>query len=708
MIPINKRSIGSCIILSLITFGIYSIYWEYLLVKNTRTIKKDDSSCTGEMLCLIFIPFYSLYWWFTRGKLVRDEFSKHGFSASSKETAFLVLALFGLGIVAMAIMQNDFNSLPSESTQSDQRSAGSGMNKLKRILLCVREYKFQSFLSPLFILGEVVIECLIPFITAKLIDNIQNDCDMSVITKYGGILVVMAIASLACGALAGHFCSVASCGFAKNLRHDLFYAVQKYSFANIDSFSASSLVTRLTTDVTNVQNSYMMVIRTAVRSPLMLTFSIVMTIKLSPTLTTAFLAMIPFLIVGVIVCIIKALPLFKMIFKRYDALNNSVRENIAGIRAVKSFVREDYENQKFNVASDNVCRDFTKAEKLMAFVSPLMQGASYVVMIIVSIVGAKLIITTHSTELTVGSLSSVLTYGMQVLMSLLMLSMIFVMVSMSFASANRIAEVLDAETTIQNPENPVMSVEDGSIDFENVSFAYSSRAKRNTLDNINLHIESGETVGIIGATGSGKTSLIQLIPRMYDVKGGTVSVGGTDVRSYDLITLRDSVSVVLQKNELFTGTIKENLRWGDKNATDEEIVNACRLAQAEEFIDTLPDKYDTFIERGGTNVSGGQKQRLCIARALLKKPKILILDDSTSAVDTKTDALLRKAFREEIPNTTKIIIAQRISSVKDADKIVVINNGRINAVGTHDELMASNDIYREIYESQNKAGDFDE
>ncbi|MBP9988452.1 MAG: ABC transporter ATP-binding protein [Ruminococcus sp.] len=582
------------------------------------------------------------------------------------------------------------------------------MHQIKRILKSVREYKIQSILSPLFIMGEVIIECLIPFITAKLIDNIQNECDMSVISKYGIILVIMAIASLCCGALAGHFCSVASTGFAKNLRHDLFYAVQNYSFSNIDKFSSSSLVTRLTTDITNVQNSYMMIIRTAIRSPFMLIFSIVMTIKLSPTLTTAFLAMIPFLIVGIFVVIIKALPLFKVIFKRYDALNNSVQENVAGIRAVKSFVRERYENQKFNFASDNVCKDFTKAEKLMAYVSPLMQGASYVVMIIVSIVGAKLIVTTHSTELTVGSLSSVLTYGMQVLMSLLMVSVIFVMVSMSLASINRIVEVLDDEIPIKNPANPVMEVKNGSVDFENVNFAYSEKAERNTLENINLHIKSGETVGIIGSTGSGKTSLIQLISRLYDVKDGSVKVGGIDVRDYDIKVLRDAVSVVLQKNVLFSGTIKDNLRWGNKDATDEEIQRACKLSQAHEFVLARPDGYDTFIERGGANVSGGQKQRLCIARALLKNPKILILDDSTSAVDTRTDALIRKAFAEELPNTTKIIIAQRISSVQNADKIVVLNNGTINAIGTHDELVKNNDIYREVFESQNRAGDFDE
>lgn len=582
------------------------------------------------------------------------------------------------------------------------------MNVIKRLMKCIREYKRPSLLSPFFIALEVVVECTIPFITAKLINNIEEKCELAVIGKYGAVLVGLAILSLIFGALSGYFCSIASCGFAKNVRHDLFHSVQKYSFANIDKFSTSSLVTRLTTDVTNVQNAYMMIIRIALRSPLMFIFSVIMTIMISPKLTSTFLVMLPFLLVGVLVMMKKAMPLFKSIFKKYDALNNSVQENVDGIRAVKSYVREDYEQKKFKAAADDVCNDFTRAEKLMAMANPLVQAAIYVVMLIVCFVGAKMIVSTSATSLTVGELSSVLTYGMQVLMSLMMLSMVFVMISMSAASANRIVEVLDEQGTITNPENPVRKVENGDIDFENVSFSYSEKAEKHTLSNINLHIKSGETVGIIGGTGSSKSSLIQLVSRLYDVSDGAVKVGDVDVRDYDIETLRDSVSVVLQKNVLFSGTIKDNLRWGDKNASDEEISRVCALAQVEEFINEMPEKYDTFIERGGTNVSGGQKQRLCIARALLKKPKILILDDSTSAVDTRTDALIRKALSEEIPSTTKIIIAQRISSVQGADKIVVMNNGEINAVGTHDELIKSNQIYSEVYESQNKAGDFDE
>lgn len=582
------------------------------------------------------------------------------------------------------------------------------MHVIKRLLKCVREYKIHSILSPIFIALEVVIEVYIPFITAQLIDSIENGCDMQQIQKYGLKLVVMAVLSLACGALAGLFCSIASCGFAKNIRHDLYYAVQSFSFSNIDKFSTSSLVTRLTTDVANVQNSYMMLIRTALRSPMMLVFSIIMTIRINGKMTLNFLLMIPFLFFGIFFIIKRAMPLFKRIFKRYDAMNESVQENIAGIRAVKSFVREDYERTKFNNASDRVCSDFTGAEKIMALTSPLIQSASYIILLAACVVGSKLIISTGATKLTVGGLSSILTYGMQVLMSLMMLSMIFVMVSISAASANRIVEVLDEVSDIQNPENPIKTVKNGDIDFENVDFAYSYKQNRPTLNNVNLHIKSGETVGVLGGTGSGKSSFIQLISRLYDTTKGSVKVGGVDVRDYDIEVLRDAVSVVLQKNVLFSGTIKENLRWGDKNATDEDIVRVCKLAQAEEFIEAMPEKYDTYIERGGVNVSGGQKQRLCIARALLKKPKILILDDSTSAVDTHTDSLIRKAFREEIPYTTKLIIAQRISSVKDADRIIVMDNGMISGIGTHDELMENNEIYREVYESQTGAGDFDE
>lgn len=585
---------------------------------------------------------------------------------------------------------------------------GKKMNIIRVLKKSIREYKRDSILTPILVAFEALVECIIPLMVANLVNKMQNGCDLSVILKYGVILIIMACFSLLFGALAGITAANASAGFGKNLRKDLFMAVQNFSFENIDRFSASSLVTRMTTDVTNVQMAYMMIIRTVVRAPLMLIFSLVMGYIMGGPLAFIFLFTIPVLGIGLGLVIKKTMPLFRKVFKKYDNLNNSVQENINGIRVVKSFVRVDFEMKKFNEAAEDVCADFTKAEKILALNNPMMQFCLYVVMIFVLTFGSYLVVNFGGAIIQVGQLSSLLTYSFQILMSLMMLSMIFVMVTISIESCERIVAVLEEKRTISNPENPIYEVNDGSIDFNNVSFKYSKRADRYALENINLHIKSGQTIGILGGTGSSKTSLVNLISRLYDVTEGEVKVGGVNVKDYDLVTLRDAVSVVLQKNVLFSGSIKENLRWGNKDATDEEIEEACHLACADEFIEQFPDKYDTHIEQGGTNVSGGQKQRLCIARALLKKPKILILDDSTSAVDTKTDAIIRAGFKKFIPETTKIIIAQRVSSVQDADQIIIMNNGSIEAVGTHDELLASNPIYQEVYYSQNKGGEQDE
>ncbi|SET50795.1 ABC transporter ATP-binding protein [[Clostridium] polysaccharolyticum] len=579
---------------------------------------------------------------------------------------------------------------------------------IRRLSKSIREYAFMTWMTPVMMTGEVVCECFIPMLTASLINNIQSGCELSIIVKYGLGLTLMAILSLTFGCLAGVFCATASTGFAKNLRHDLFYKVQGYSFSNIDRFSTSSLVTRLTTDVNNVQMAFMMIIRIAVRSPLMLIFAFIMSIRVGRKLAWIFAGFIPFLGCALAYIIYKVMPLFRAVFKKYDKLNNSIQENIKGIRVVKSFVREEYEKEKFFAASDDVRKDFTHAEKILAFNHPIMQFCIFCSLILISFFASKLIITSHGSYINIGSLTSMITYSMQILMSLMMLSMIFVMLTLSSASAKRIAEVLDEENDLKNPEHPIMEVPNGSIDFENVSFQYSAKADKMTLAGINLHINAGMTVGIIGGTGSGKTSLIQLISRLYDVTEGSVKVGGIDVREYDLSALRDQVAVVLQKNILFSGSIKENLRWGNANASDEELVRICKLAQADEFISRFPDGYDSHIEQGGSNVSGGQKQRLCIARALLKKPKIMILDDSTSAVDTRTDALIRKAFKNEIPDTTKLIIAQRISSVEDADLILVMDNGKIHGMGTHSQLLANDAIYKEVYMLQNKVGETNE
>ncbi|MBS6475352.1 MAG: ABC transporter ATP-binding protein [Clostridiales bacterium] len=579
---------------------------------------------------------------------------------------------------------------------------------IKELKKCIREYKKPSLITPIAVSLEVVMECIIPFIVAQLVNRISEGCPFGEIAVYGAVLVVMAGLSLTFGAWAGSTCATASCGFARNLRKDMFYKIQTYSFGNIDKFSTSSLVTRLTTDVTNVQMAYMMIIRTAIRCPLMLIFSFVMAFVMGGKMAIIFAVVLPLLGFGLFFIIRKVMPLFKSVFKKYDALNASIQENVKGMRVVKSFVREEYEKEKFGAAAEDVCADFTRAERILAINNPLMQFCMYAIMVFVLTFGSYTVITSSGMDLNVGQMSSLITYGFQVLMSLMMVSMVFVMITMAGESARRIVEILQEESTLSNPESPIYEVADGSIDFDGVSFKYSETAEKFALSDIDLHIRSGETVGIIGGTGTSKSSLIQLISRLYDTTVGAVRVGGQDVRSYDLDALRNQVAVVLQKNILFSGTIKENLRWGNPDATDEEMAQACRLAQAEEFILQLPQGYDTYIEQGGANVSGGQKQRLCIARALLKKPKILILDDSTSAVDTRTDALIRKAMREFIPETTKIIIAQRISSVQEADRIIVMEGGRINAVGTHQELLAANAIYREVYQSQNKAGEEDE
>ena len=569
---------------------------------------------------------------------------------------------------------------------------------VKLLQKSLREYRGVSILTPILVSLEVVMECIIPFITARLVNEIKAGCSIDEILRIGGLLVLMAALSLLFGSLAGLTCSTASCGLGKNLRHDIFHAVQGYSFENIDHFLTSSLVTRMTTDVTNVQFAYMMVIRTAIRSPLMLVFAFIMAFVMGGRMAWIFLFVLPVLGLGLALVIAKTIPLFRRVFKKYDKLNESIQENVKAMRVVKSFVREDYESEKFGRAAEDVCADFTRAERILALNGPLMQFCIYSVMVFTLSFGSYTIISSMGLDLDVGQLSALLTY------SFMMLSMVFVMITMAGESTKRIIEVLSEKSTLTNPENPVFEVADGSVDFDGVSFRYSEKAERMALSGIDLHIKSGETIGIIGGTGSAKSTLVNLISRLYDVTEGSVKVGGRDVREYDIETLRSQVAVVLQKNQLFSGTIKDNLRWGNKEATDEEMVHVCRLAQADDFISQFPDGYDTYIEQGGTNVSGGQKQRLCIARALLKKPNVLIFDDSTSAVDTKTDACIRKALREFMPETTKIIIAQRTASVEDADRIVVMDGGRIMAVGTHAELMAANEVYREIYTSQNKAG----
>ena len=576
----------------------------------------------------------------------------------------------------------------------------------KRLASCIREYKRPTILTLFFIVMEAVIECLIPFITADLVNRVQSGSDdMSRILQTGLFLAAMAVLSLAFGGGAAFTSAKASAGFAKNLRRDLFHRVQEYAFENVDKFSSASLVTRMTTDISNVQMSYMMLIRIAVRAPLILIFSIVMAYVMGGALATSFVVIVPILAVGLWLISRNAMPAFRRVFKKYDRLNESIEENVRGMRVVKGFSREEYEKTKFRTASEDICGDFTRAERIVAANAPLMQLCVYFNLIFVLLVGSELIVRYGGARINVGEMSAMLTYGFQVLMQLMMLSMVYVILTMSAESFKRIYEVLQEEPALTNPENPVMEVADGSVDFDSVSFKYSKKSSRYALSQVDLHIPSGATVGILGGTGSSKSTLVQLIPRLYDVSEGAVRVGGVDVRDYDLDVLRGQVAMVLQKNQLFSGTIRDNLRWGNENATDEELVEACRLAQADAFIRAFPDGYDTHIEQGGTNVSGGQKQRLCIARALLKKPKILILDDSTSAVDTKTDAQIRAGFRAYIPDTTKIIIAQRVASVQDADLIIVMDNGRVSAVGRHEDLLTSCDIYREIYQQQTNGGE---
>ena len=572
---------------------------------------------------------------------------------------------------------------------------------IKRLLKSVREFKKDALLTPFFVVLEVVMEVIIPLVMALLIDKGIDGQDMAAIWKYGIILVLCAMLALVFGAAAGTFAARASTGFARNLRHDMYYNVQNFSFSNIDKFSTGSIVTRLTTDVTNVQNAFQMCTRIAVRCPVMLVFALFMAMKINSRMALVFLAVLPILAIGMGILMKVVGPVFERAFKIYDRMNTVVQENVRGIRVVKTYVREDHETEKFEGVSGMLYRTFSKAQKTMAGVMPLMQFCMYACMLLISWFGARLIVVG---SMTTGELTSMFSYAMQILMSLTMVAMVFVMITMAKASAERVAEILDEQPDLHNPANPIHEVKDGAIEFDDVSFSYKGDERKLALKNVNLHIKAGQTVGILGGTGSAKSTLVQLIPRLYDTTHGTVKVGGVDVRDYDIEALRDQVAMVLQKNVLFSGTIKENLRWGDENASDEELERVCRLAQADEFIQQMPDKYDTHIEQGGSNVSGGQKQRLCIARALLKKPKILILDDSTSAVDTKTDALIRKAFAEEIPDTTKIIIAQRVSSVQEADQIVILDGGAVQAIGTHDELLADNRIYQEIYNQQNRKG----